>query len=327
MEVQNDPSYTWLGTAWLVADDIVVTNRHVANEFAYRQGEKFVYRTTPEFQAPMASSVDFLQEEGDPATRLFRLTEVLYIESDPGPDLAFLRVEPRSGGDRLGEPIPLAAGAAKAGHFIAAIGYPARDSRVPDQDLVTRIFGNIYDKKRLAPGALLEARPDVLVHDCSTLGGNSGSALIDMSTGDAVGLHRAGLFLQGNYAVPSAIVRDRLDRIIKPVKPAPSRSEIRTAPKGRQEPRAASAGPTPTLSAGQSVTVEAGQEVTWMIPISVTVRLGSPTITKAPAGPAAVTEPGSVNDAVEDVKRQLDGREDVVVVLRRLSLPQRLDHR
>ena len=49
------------------------------------------------------------------------------------------------------------------------------------------IFGDVYDKKRLAPGQVTEARPDVLLHDCSTLGGNSGSVLVDLATGEAVG--------------------------------------------------------------------------------------------------------------------------------------------
>ena len=34
IEVDNHPELTWVGTGWLIADDIVVTNRHVAAEFA-----------------------------------------------------------------------------------------------------------------------------------------------------------------------------------------------------------------------------------------------------------------------------------------------------
>src|SRR5262249_7520435 len=34
----------WVGTGWLVADNILVTNRHVANEFAMRKGEGFTFR-------------------------------------------------------------------------------------------------------------------------------------------------------------------------------------------------------------------------------------------------------------------------------------------
>ena len=45
----------------------------------------------------------------------------------------------------------------------------------------------------------------MITHDCSTLGGNSGSVLLDLQTGEAVGLHFAGLYLQDNFAVPAVM--------------------------------------------------------------------------------------------------------------------------
>ena len=42
-----------------------------------------------------------------------------------------------------------------------------------------------------------------ITHDCSTLGGNSGSAVIDLATGHVIGLHFAGAYLKANYAVAS----------------------------------------------------------------------------------------------------------------------------
>ena len=42
-----------------------------------------------------------------------------------------------------------------------------------------------------------------VTHDSSTLGGNSGSAVIDIETGTVVGLHFAGRYLEANYAVPT----------------------------------------------------------------------------------------------------------------------------
>jgi len=53
-----------------------------------------------------------------------------------------------------------------------------------------------------------------MTHDSSTLGGNSGSAIIDVRTGEVIGLHFglhfAGLYLQANYAVPTyELARDR----------------------------------------------------------------------------------------------------------------------
>ena len=41
-----------------------------------------------------------------------------------------------------------------------------------------------------------------MTHDASTLGGNSGSAVIDIDSGDIVALHFAGEYLKANYAVP-----------------------------------------------------------------------------------------------------------------------------
>lgn len=49
-----------------------------------------------------------------------------------------------------------------------------------------------------------------MTHDSSTLGGNSGSAIIDVRTGEVIGLHFAGLYLRANYAVPTyELARDR----------------------------------------------------------------------------------------------------------------------
>ena len=52
----------------------------------------------------------------------------------------------------------------------------------------------------------------MLEHDASTLGGNSGSVILDMATGLAIGLHFAGSFLQANYAIPAAVVRQVLEK-------------------------------------------------------------------------------------------------------------------
>jgi endonuclease G len=75
------------------------------------------------------------------------------------------------------------------------------------------IFGEVYDTKRLAPGQVTGVQPGILLHDCSTLGGNSGSVLLDLTSGEAVGLHFAGRFLEANYAVAAAVVAERLDAV------------------------------------------------------------------------------------------------------------------
>lgn len=201
---------TWLGTGWLLAPSVVVTNRHVAKEFGRKDGTQFVFRQG--FFGPMSASIDFLEEANRPEDLTFAVTEVLHIEDDLGPDVAFLRVQQTGPG--FPSPIPLAAKPIED-DFLAVIGYPARDSRIPDQDLMEQIFGNLYDKKRLAPGRLTRIDDTVIEHDCTTLGGNSGSVVMSLTTGKAVGLHFAGRFLEANFAVSTDVVKQRLDGILK----------------------------------------------------------------------------------------------------------------
>jgi endonuclease G len=197
----------WLGTGWLVADDVVVTNRHVAAEFGRRQGERFVFRQG--FGGPMASRIDFREEVGGSGAREFALARILHIEDDGGPDVAFLQVTPRTG-DPLARPIALAARTPCARQQVAVIGYAARDSRIPEQDLMLRIFGDVFDKKRLAPGQVKRVEDGLVLHDCSTLGGNSGSVVLDLETGEALALHFSGRFLDANFAVPARTIAERL---------------------------------------------------------------------------------------------------------------------
>jgi Trypsin-like peptidase domain len=211
VEVGNNPDFTWVGTGWLVAEEIIVTNRHVAREFGRSGGDGFTFRVGTN-GGPMTSRIDFLEEAQRLVSLEYAVKSILWIAPSGEPDVAFMRVA-RAAGDRpLASPIPLAESVA-ADDFVAAIGYPARDPRIPDQDLVHKIFGDVYDKKRLAPGQIIDVKPDELEHDCSTLGGNSGSVLINLQTGQATGLHFAGLFLEANFAVPAARVHDLLRRV------------------------------------------------------------------------------------------------------------------
>src|SRR5206468_1897426 len=56
-------SMGWLGTGWLVAPNVIVTNRHVASEFARRSGTDFVFRQGLSGKA-MTASIDLLEEVG-----------------------------------------------------------------------------------------------------------------------------------------------------------------------------------------------------------------------------------------------------------------------
>jgi endonuclease G len=207
----------YVGTGWLVDKNIVVTNRHVAQAFGGRRAGRLPFRRSG--ATPVDVSIDFLEEAGRRQRLAFQIVEIVHMEEDDGPDFVLLRVDEASNRRQLPAPIRLASTPARPEQQVAVIGYPARDSRVPDRRLMQSIFGNVYDKKRLAPGQVNEARPDLLLHDCSTLGGNSGSVVVDLTTGEAVGLHCAGRFLETNYAVPAGVLAARMEQLRRPRPP------------------------------------------------------------------------------------------------------------
>jgi len=213
VELKNNPDFQWVGTGWMVAPDIIVTNRHVAREFARLGPQGFTFRLGLN-RAPQAARVDFLEEFQRTASLEFQIESILWIANPNDPDVAFLRTKRSVSDGELPPPLKLADSVA-VDDFVATIGYPARDPRVPDQDMVRRIFGDVYEKKRLAPGQVIDSKDDELEHDCSTLGGNSGSAVVSLATGDAVGLHFSGLFMEANFAVPAPKLRELLTKAQK----------------------------------------------------------------------------------------------------------------
>jgi hypothetical protein len=87
---------------------------------------------------------------------------------------------------------------------VVVIGYPDRDDTATDEQ-VTGVFQNVLGVKRLQPGRITSLRQLdgklLFGHDCSTLGGNSGSCVIDLETGRVLGLHIGGTPV-ANLAVP-----------------------------------------------------------------------------------------------------------------------------
>lgn len=209
IEVDHHPTLRWLGTGVLVAPTIVVTNRHVALQMANDSAEGWKFAPGIAGQT-IAARIDFLEEDGVAASAEFALIDVLAVENASGPDLAFLRVE-----GHADLPHHAALGGALQPHdAVAAIGYTSKEAGLPPvvEEILLGIFGSIYDVKRFAPGRVLGAESDRVSHDCSTQGGNSGSALVDIETALVAGIHFEG-GLTENLAVPGEIVRDRLDAV------------------------------------------------------------------------------------------------------------------
>jgi endonuclease G len=251
----------WVGTGWLVAESILVTNRHVANEFAVRKGDGFTFQIGT--NGPISADIDFLQEIENPDKLVFKLIKPLHIEEAPGPDLSFFEIELTGGNPKLAAPIEFAAQLA-ATENVATIGYPAYDSRIPEPDLMEEIFGKTYNKKRLAPGGVTSIEQTRILHNCTTLGGNSGSVVIDLDSGRALGLHFSGSFLATNYAVRSDVVKQLLANV--------RAGRLTTRPEARARK------PAPTLVSRVSRSARLRQDslgaASVTIPLTVTVSLG-----------------------------------------------------
>ena len=69
--------------------------------------------------------------------------------------------------------------------------------------MIRAIFDDIFQVKRLQPGQFnsMFAEYGVFSHDCSTLGGNSGSGIVDVASNLIIGVHYKGKYRQANYAV------------------------------------------------------------------------------------------------------------------------------
>jgi hypothetical protein len=199
-----------VGTGWVVAPGVIMTNRHVAVTFA--PCGKIM--SNPDTKEPVPVWINFAAEEcgGDPIE--FKVTKVLHIVEEPGPDVALLAVEAKNGdGKSLPDPLKIASDR-PAGDFkgkeVFVAGYPFYDYSLNNPDEVQRaLFGDIYGVKRCAPGRLLtesgQQPSDMLYHDCSTLGGNSGSPVIELTENETPlvwGIHFQGSFEVRNWAWP-----------------------------------------------------------------------------------------------------------------------------
>nr|WP_303649481.1 DNA/RNA non-specific endonuclease [Asticcacaulis machinosus] len=227
----NHPTKTWLGTVWLVENDdgkpLAITNRHVANAFAERRaGGAAVFSRLPSL-APLGAVVDFCQEERTADVFEASVKSVRYLAADTHPDIAVLELEDSA---HLGPRLQLADREALRDELIASVGYPARDSR-NDGSAQRDIFGTVFGKKRIAPGYVTQAvgRNTLISHDASTLGGSSGSAIVALDGNDqgrVLGLHFAGEYLETNYAVSVASLRNALRNTSVPVnQPMPSSAD------------------------------------------------------------------------------------------------------
>ncbi len=282
IELPGHPDRPYGGTGFVVGDGLLMTNRHVAEIFAEGLG-----LTGLRFIAGLGAGIDFLRERRSAAEDFLRVARVVMIH--PHWDMALLAVE----GTAAARPkLMLSTSIPDAGRQVAVVGYPAFDPRNPS-DVQNEVFGGAYGIKRLQPG---ELRPgaavasyghdvDAALHDSSTLGGNSGSCVIDLATGEVVGLHFGGNYGVANYAVPAAElaidgrVIDAGVAFAGPVERRPTKWDsawrgVEAAPPQVGTPPAAPTPPVPPAPVPPAPAPAPAGETRIVIPLEITVRLG-----------------------------------------------------
>lgn len=192
IELSGHPSMDWVGTGFLAGPGLVVTTGHIADEFTQSAGRR-ILRYSPVFRMGMRKG------EGP------EYSIVACLNRHPVLDFAVLELEqvPEA------EPLILDAGAnVEVGEPVGVVASMAQDRR-NDPEWI-RDLGEFEDGQTMfCPGRILGHSTDryyergswSLTHDCSTLGGAGGAALIHLESGRVLGCHFGGLFQRENYAV------------------------------------------------------------------------------------------------------------------------------
>lgn len=185
-----------IGTGFMVGPNLLATNRHVLDDlshgaYALQKGQAEVFFKSEWNVVP--------DEPPVPITGVAAFSTTA--------DISLLQLEER---DSLKgrSPLRTASVPAQASLSVAAIGYPSEDPRSPM--FTGTIFGKRWNVKRVAPGEITSLAPKTIFHDCSTLGGNSGSPVVSMESCEVVGLHREGHYMYYNEAADALALTEFL---------------------------------------------------------------------------------------------------------------------
>jgi endonuclease G len=304
VEVPSSPILPYAGTGFVVGRGLIATNRHVAQLFSQGLGLAIRYRVGD-------AAIDFKRQIDAPDDqRAAYLSVKGVVMIHPYWDMALLQVEGLTM-DRMLR-LSIKSPEELIDRNVIVIGYPARDDR-NDLALQDRVFAKTYNVKRIQPGVIrarakvqsFENNVNAMTHDASTLGGNSGSAVIDVDSGEVVALHFAGEYLKANYAVPMyELARDsrvapRLNfqgqlgpsNDWEPAWRATEGTEgsAHIAAPSTTAPQPALTGPVQSARGSTWPDLAADQTgiVAWTIPLHVTVAVGRPSEpTRVAASPA-----------------------------------------
>jgi hypothetical protein len=184
---------SWVGSCFLAGPGLVLAASFAVSAVTNGAG------TDVTFQEGKQVSVQFADG------RAREVARVLFLH--PYFRVALLEL---AEGDGLPDPLTVASASPEnlGGGDVAVISCAGTDLR-NDQNVVKHIYGDDFEQsffvqpgKVLGLGTISGGEAPGLLHDCSTLGGSSGGALIELASGDVLGLHTSGSAGNNNYAEP-----------------------------------------------------------------------------------------------------------------------------
>lgn len=198
---RGDSSLVQMATGFVIADRLVVVPQFTQHPGGFGDPIFIEFNRTACLSSPVTAV---------PAQR-FRLNRIVRPRPDGPPPLWHVYRINEGGAE---PPPPLSLYTKKPGgevvqKQVAVVGHAAQDYRIPEEVFV-RVFPPPYGVKRIAFGRTIDLAFDqgepLLMHDCSTSPGDAGAPLVDLTTGEVLGMHFGGAYLQANQAVPMSVL-------------------------------------------------------------------------------------------------------------------------
>jgi|GEM_PF-4186055 len=211
-----------MGSGFMVSDDLLMTNRHVLQGIAWFDGTSWQIdpETTFCFADDGVSDLNFTAANIVTTSALDIDVAALDFSKS---DYALIQLKPRKG-QSLPPALILENSISNviSTRPIYTVGFPGKPMPGAERfSLLKDIFDFDFGVKRYAPGEVehsMSAFADqnatsVFGHDCTTLGGCSGSPIVDLGDTNVhvVGIHFSGLKRVSNYAHSMAALRNELD--------------------------------------------------------------------------------------------------------------------
>ncbi|MFL1391223.1 serine protease [Pseudomonas tritici] len=206
---QSIPTFTPVGTGFLTEYGLI-TNRHVLQSIAVQDNQ-----VRGKWRFHEGVSIDFGAEHDRTAPAAPRARPISVLGCGPNEigliaNPAFLdwalievQVEPQSAALPKFLELELDSASLHTCKNVFAVGFPAKPRPgVEAGQILQRLFGGVFDVKRVSPGQVGQVHgqvvgdsqpPRCFSHDASTLGGSSGSCIVDLEgSWKVIGLHFGG---------------------------------------------------------------------------------------------------------------------------------------